>query len=139
MIMLNRRSLIAGGAGMAAMGTVAGVPGALAPAYAQDKVDLDELLVPSPLGDKVLGDADAPVTVVEYASMSCPHCASFHNRTWYAFKEKYVDTGQVRFVFREYPIDAPAYAVAMVARCAPADKFFPIIDLYLSRQDSWLR
>ncbi len=70
--------------------------------------------------------------------MTCPYCGRFHRQTWAALKEKYIDTGQVRFIFREYPLDPSAYAIAMLARCAPADRFFDIIDLYFTTQDAWL-
>jgi protein-disulfide isomerase len=97
-----------------------------------------ELLEPGPLGDKALGSPDAPVTVIEYASMSCPHCGAFHRETFDAFKEKYIDTGKVRFIFREFPLNSPAYVVAMLARCAPEDRFFTVIDAYFDQQDRWM-
>lgn len=106
-------------------------------AFAQE-VNVDELHTPGQLGEKVLGPADAPVTVVEYASMSCPHCANFDLTTFDQFKLKYIDSGKVRFIFREFPLNAPAYAVAMVARCAPGDSFFDIVHAYLRQQDKWL-
>lgn len=129
---LNRRAVLAG--------TVA-LPALTLPvsALAQDSVSQDELLVAGPLGDKALGDDNAPVTIVEYASMTCPHCGRFHRLTWAALKEKYIDTGKVRFIFREFPLDASAFAVAMLARCAPADRYFDILDLYFSTQESWLQ
>jgi protein-disulfide isomerase len=108
-------------------------------AMAQQAVDTAELHAPGQLGEKVLGPASAPVTVVEYASMSCPHCAHFDATTFDEFKLKYVDTGKVRYIFREFPLNAPAYAVAMVARCAPADRFFEVIHAYFRSQDQWLR
>ena len=129
MLKLDRRSFLA-----------AGIAGALAlgsPALAQE-VNVDELLKPGQLGEKSLGPADAKVTVVEYASMSCPHCANFDLTTFDAFKLKYVDSGKVRFIFREFPLNAPAYAAAMVARCAPGDRFFDIVHAYLRQQDKWL-
>lgn len=98
------------------------------PAFAES-VDLEELLIPGPLGDKILGDENAPVTIVEYASMTCGHCANFHKNTWPALKEQYVETGKVRFIFREYPLNNEAYAMSMLARCAPADKYFEIVDI----------
>ena len=97
-----------------------------------------ELHAPGQLGEKVLGPADAKVTVVEYASMSCPHCAHFDVTTFDDFKLKYIDSGKVRYIFREFPLNAPAYAVAMVARCAPADKFFDVVHAYFRSQDKWL-
>jgi protein-disulfide isomerase len=110
----------------------------LASAAAQDTVDPAELHAPGQLGEKVLGSADAPVTIVEYASMSCPHCAHFDATTFDEFKLKYVDSGKVRYIFREFPLNAPAYAAAMVARCAPADRFFDVIHAYFRNQDEWL-
>ncbi|MCK7610777.1 thioredoxin domain-containing protein [Roseibium sediminicola] len=94
-----------------------------------ESVDLEELLIPGPLGDKILGDENAPVTIVEYASMTCGHCANFHKKTWPSLKEQYVDTGKVRFIFREYPLNQEAFAMSMLARCAPADKYFEIVDI----------
>ncbi|WP_299811156.1 DsbA family protein [uncultured Roseibium sp.] len=106
------------------------------PAFAQS-VDLDELLKPGPLGDKVLGEEDAPVTIVEYASMTCGHCANFHKQTYADMKKDYIDTGKVRFIFREFPLDPVAAAAFMLARCAPADKYFEIVDIMFEQQRSW--
>lgn len=106
------------------------------PAFAQS-VDLDELLKPGPLGDKVLGEDDAPVTIVEYASMTCGHCANFHKQTYADMKKDYIDTGKVRFIFREFPLDPVAAAAFMLARCAPADKYFEIVDIMFEQQRSW--
>ena len=129
MLKLDRRLfLVAGMAGALALGS---------PALAQD-VNVDELLKPGQLGEKSLGPADAKVTVVEYASMSCPHCAHFDVTTFDQFKLKYIDSGKVRYIFREFPLNAPAYAAAMVARCAPADKFFDVVHAYFRSQDKWL-
>jgi len=109
-----------------------------APAALAEDVSVDDLLMPGPLGDKVLGPVDAPVSVVEYASMSCPHCAHFDETTFDDFKLKYIDSGKVRYVFREFPLNAPAVAVAMLARCAPADKFFDVVHTFFRTQDKWL-
>ncbi|GAA0778530.1 twin-arginine translocation signal domain-containing protein [Roseibium denhamense] len=106
------------------------------PAHAQD-VDLDDLLKPGPLGDKVLGDENAPVTIVEYASMTCGHCANFHIRTWPTIKKDYIETGKVRFIFREFPLDPVAAAAFMLARCAPQDKYFEVVDIMFEEQRSW--
>jgi protein-disulfide isomerase len=110
-----------------------------ASAFAQDAtVNVDELHSPGQLGEKSLGPADAKVTVVEYASMSCPHCANFDLTIFDQFKLKYIDSGKVRYIFREFPLNAPAYAAAMVARCAPADSFFDVVHAYFRSQDKWL-
>jgi protein-disulfide isomerase len=81
-------------------------------------------------GDMTLGDPKAKVTVIEYASVTCPHCGRFNNDVFPAFKAKYVDTGKVRYVFREFPTDPLQLAAAgfIVARCAPADKYYAVID-----------
>lgn len=82
------------------------------------------------VGDMSMGDAKAKVTVIEYASVVCPHCAAFNNDVFPAFKAKYIDTGKVRYVFREFPTSPVELAAAgfIVARCAPADKYFAVID-----------
>ena len=101
-------------------------------------VSMADLLVPGPLGDKIQGQADAPVTIVEYASMTCPHCSHFHETTYPEMKKKYIDTGKVRFIFREFPLDPLAAAAAMLARCAGKDKFFPLIDAFFAQQKDWV-
>lgn len=109
-------------------------------ALAQDgptSVDVTELMKPTALGDRVLGKADAPVTIVEYASMTCPHCAAFHAETWPALKTQYIDTGKARFIFREFPLDPLAAAASMLARCAPEDKYYDMIDLFFDHQREW--
>lgn len=107
-----------------------------APAWAQS-VDEDELLKPGPLGDKTLGDEAAPVTIIEYASMTCGHCANFHERTWPDLKKDYIETGKVRFIFREFPLDPVASAAFMLARCAPQEKYFDIVDIMFEEQRAW--
>ena len=96
-----------------------------------------ELMVAGPLGEMIEGDPKAPNTVIEYASMTCSHCANFHNTVFRDFKKLYVDTGKVRFIFREYPLDPLATSAAMLARCAPKDAFFPMIDLLFDHQNEW--
>jgi protein-disulfide isomerase len=98
------------------------------PAVAQT-VAQAELMQPGPLGDVAMGDANAPVTIIEYASMTCPHCANFAVNTFPALKEKYIDTGKVRFIFREFPFDPIAAGAFMLARCAGNDKYFAVVDL----------
>ena len=101
--------------------------------------DLSGLMEPGPLEDMMVGDENAPVTIVEYASMTCPHCASFHTQIYPELKTKYVDTGKVRLIFREFPLDARAYAAAMLARCADKQFYFPMIDVLFKQQSVWAR
>jgi protein-disulfide isomerase len=96
-----------------------------------------DLMTPSALGDQSLGKDDAPVTIIEYASMTCPHCAKFHEITYPELKKRYIDTGKVRFIFREFPLDPVAATAFMMARCAPKDKYFPLIEVLFQQQETW--
>ena len=110
-------------------------PAVPAPAPA-GSVDMAKLLETGALPDKVLGQADAPVTIVEYASMTCPHCAQFHNVTLPELKTKYIDTGKARLIFREFPFDPRAEAGFMLARCAD-DNYFPMVEVLFKQQQNW--
>lgn len=116
---------------------------AAAPALAGDKkpeyVNTGVLYKQPDIGDRMLGKADAPVTIVEYASATCPHCAEFHEKTWPVIKKKYVDTGKVRFIFREFPLDQLALAAFMLMRCAPKDKYHPMLGLIMKTQRTWVK
>jgi protein-disulfide isomerase len=122
--------------GIAALAAVALALGALpAPAQTLSPVDL---LQPGPLGDRQLGPDGAPVTIIEYASMTCPHCANFHKNTFPELKKRYIDTGKVRYIFREFvlnPLDAGA---VMLARCLDKDKYFDFVDVLFRKQDEWV-
>ena len=100
-------------------------------------VDMEAVMEEGPLPEMAIGEADAPVTIVEYMSLTCPHCAAFHAETFEAVKEKYVDTGQVRFVVRDFPFDPRAAAGAMLARCAPEGQYFPMIKTLFEQQQNW--
>jgi protein-disulfide isomerase len=106
---------------------------AMAPATAAD-IDVD-----AAMSERALGNADAPVTIVEYASMTCPHCASFHAETWPELKKRYVDTGKVRFVFSNFVLNAIDLRASMMARCAPAPQFFGLTDVLFKTQNAWAR
>jgi protein-disulfide isomerase len=88
--------------------------------------------------DMVMGAADAPLTVVEYASFTCPHCANFHNSTFDEFKTNYIDTGKVRFIYREVYFDRFGLWAAMVARCGGEMKYFGIADIFYETQRDWI-
>jgi protein-disulfide isomerase len=112
---------------------------------AEGDVDMAEVLKPGALPDMALGEANAPVTIVEYMSTTCPHCATFHNNTFDAIKTKYVDSGKVRFIVREFPFDPRAAAAFMLARCNPQDptklteagQYFPMISMLMKQQETW--
>jgi protein-disulfide isomerase len=88
------------------------------------------------LADKVMGDPAARVALVEYASLTCPHCASFHEGTLAQIKAAYIDTGKVKLVYRDYPLDETALSAAMIARCS-GDKYFSVLDLLYAGQGVW--
>jgi protein-disulfide isomerase len=104
---------------------------------AKEEPTVGALMEEGPLEDIVLGDPDAPYVIVEYASMTCPHCASFYNNVFPDVKEKYIDTGKARFVFREFPLDGLAVAASMLARCAGEERFYPMIDGLFETQETW--
>lgn len=89
--------------------------------------------------DHVMGDVDAPITIVEYASMTCGHCADFHTKYYGEVKEKLVDTGRVKFVFRPLPWDNRALAVSMVAECAPEEDYSTFISAFFNTHETWVR
>ena len=101
--------------------------------------DLSTLMEAGPLGEHVMGDPDAPVTIIEYASMTCPHCRSWHKQAYPVIKEKYLDTGKAKLYFREFPFDPAAAAAFMLADCAGEDKYFSMIDVLFEKQQVWAR
>ncbi len=129
----TRRNVVQG---IAALGLAAASPAFPDAAFAQSPTAAD-LGVAGPLGDVWLGSADAKCTIIEYASMTCSHCAHFHATTWPALKSKYIDTGKVRFSLREFPLDPLATAGFMLARCDGADKYYAVTDLLFSKQRDW--
>ena len=112
-------------------------PAAVQVPESQGNVDMAELLKPGALPDKQLGKDDAKVTIVEYASMTCPHCAHFAETTFPDLKTKYIDTGKARYILREFPFDPSAEAGFMLARCAK-DNYFPMVDVLFKQQPAWV-
>jgi protein-disulfide isomerase len=142
--MTSRRRFVSAAAAVAAFGLlqIAGTAqptsaiGGLLVSSAQ-AATTEELLVAGPLGEKALGDPEAPNLVVEYASLTCPHCRAFHDTTFSAFKEKYIDTGKVYFVFRQFPLNPLDAAAIMLTNCVPEERFFPLVDLLYDHQADW--
>jgi len=107
-------------------------------AFAQSAADVAK---PVSLPDMAIGPADAKVTITEFASMTCPHCAAFNAETFPKIKAEYIDTGKIRYIFREFPLDIKAAAGSMLARCiAKGDpsKYFAVVDILFKTQDQWI-
>src|SRR6185312_15192742 len=141
MVLINRREFCRNAAvvalAAAALGTTALTP--LGRALADPIPEL-ELMKPDALPDMAIGDAKAPVTVIEYASMTCPHCAHFDQTTFPELKKRYIDTGKVRFILREFPLDSLAAAAFMLARCAgesDPSKYYALVDTLFRQQNQW--
>jgi protein-disulfide isomerase len=136
---VSRRAILAGASTLAASVAFS------LPAFAQkkpaaagvDSVPLDEFMKVGDLPEISMGPADAKVTIVEYASMTCGHCANFHNKVFPELKTKYIDTGKVRFIFREFPLEDFAAAASMLARCSGGEKTYPLIGILFAKQDQW--
>ena len=131
MIHISRRSLFLSTATFAFAAT----------ARAEDppaKVDLSDLLTPPESGEIEVGAKDAKVTIVEYGSASCPHCAAFYKDVFVKLKSDYIDPGKVRFIFREFPHNDQGLAAFMVARCLPIDKYFALLDVFFTTQQTWV-
>ena len=120
--MITRRHILSAAASLAAMPLMGRM------SWAQDA---------EPLPDMILGDPDAPIEIIEYSSMTCPHCAAFHVQTLPTLKERYLDTGKAKLVFREFPLDRVALTASAVARCAGEDRFFSFIDVLFRTQAQW--
>jgi protein-disulfide isomerase len=134
---LSRRELLSLSA--TALAVTAGLSflPSLALAKGPTEVPVEELMKPGPLGDLSLGNKDSKVTVIEYASMTCGHCAHFARDVWPEFRKKYVDTNKIHYIFREFPLDNLAAAASMLARCAGDDKTFPLIEVLFAKQADW--
>jgi protein-disulfide isomerase len=119
-------------------GTYIGLGAAIA---AEDQAAPAKEAAPAPaesaLPDMVLGKEDAPVTIVEYSSLSCPHCAHFHRDVMPTLKSDYIDTGKLRYIEREFPLNNAALGGAVLARCVDPSRFFAFTDLLFSRQEDW--
>lgn len=144
----TRRALLGGVAVTAlSLALPLGVSEALAQEVPQSQgnVDMAKALQPGSLPEMTIGEEKAPIQVIEYMSMTCPHCATFHNTTFEAIKTKYVDTGKVRFIIREFPFDPVATAAFMLARCSPQDpkqasnpaQYYAMVSMLFKQQRAW--
>ena len=139
---LTRRELLTASA-VLALGAAAVSAGVLPPfttlAIAADtNPSPEDLAHAGPGGDIMIGSDKAPVTIIEYASMTCPHCAHFEETTLPELKKRYIDTGKVRYVMREFPLDALAAAGFMLARCAGPDKYESVVETLFAKQPDWV-
>ncbi len=128
---MNRRNILIN---TGRLGLLLGAAGALQPWLARpasaEEIGADE---------RILGAADAPITIIEYASMTCPHCATFHANSYKDLKSDWVDSGKARFVFRHFPLDGLALRASALAECLQGNAFFGFIDLLFATQQSWAR
>ena len=127
---LTRRLVLQGAAAIAAVAALG------APANAQEAAP-EATATPRAIVEMSLGDPNAPVTVIEYASFTCPHCAAFHREAFPQLKADYIDQGLVHFIMRDVYFDRPGLWAAMIARCAGEDRYFGVADLLYARQESW--
>jgi protein-disulfide isomerase len=139
-LLLTRRQFVTATAPFAF--AVAGLGGAipqLTPAaWAEDSPSPADLADAGPDGDISVGSDKAPVTIIEYASMTCPHCAHFSETTFPELQKRYIDTGKVRFTLRPFPLDALSAAGFMLARCGGNDKYMPIVETLFAKQPEWI-
>jgi protein-disulfide isomerase len=140
-VKITRRAFCEGTALGLALALTSSPFGLIREALAQASPSPADVMQPGPLPEMVVGDEKAPVTIVEYASMTCSHCAQFHKDTYPKLKAQYIDTGKVRFIFREFPLDPLAAGAFMLARCAGndnKDRYFALVDTLFSEQKTWV-
>jgi len=116
------------------------MPGAAEPSGREiiERPTLAEILQPGSLPERVVGRADAPVTIIKYASLTCPYCRKFQLETFPQLKREYIDTGKVRFILREFPIGKQSGQATIAWRCAPPDKQLAVYERFLSQQARWV-
>lgn len=137
---ISRRKLLIGAAAIVAAGGVdyfGRTRSLLDSLIGEAKAQPSALLVPGPLGDMVQGSETAPVTIVEYASLTCPACRKFAVETLPELKKRYIDTGKVRFIFREFALNDVDLLAIVVARCAPKERYFPLVETLFEKQEMW--
>ena len=125
--MISRRFLIGAMAALPAAAMLAPAPGTHAAGIGERP------------GDLALGDPDAPVTLIEYFSLTCPHCEWFHKNIYNRLKPEYVDTGKLRYIARDFPLNMPAVQAAILAHCAGRERYFSYVDVLFQTFDDWAR
>ena len=128
-VRLSRRTFTGSALALAA---VTGSPFALTSAAQAESHAGNPLITP-----RIMGNTDAKVHIIEYSSMTCPHCANFHANALPQIKAQYIDTGKASFEIRDYPLNEPAAIGTLLARCAPEDRYFPLVDMLFSQMQSW--
>jgi len=139
-VSLSRRSFLRASTAVATAAVV-GV-GSLMPSPSQAATQLiawDKAVPPADYPERVIGKVDAPVTIIEYSSLTCGHCATFHNEVLPMVKEKLLDTGKARLVVRDFPLDQYAFAAALIARRAPKESYEGLVATYFAQQHVWTR
>jgi protein-disulfide isomerase len=141
--MLTRRDFVVGTGALTL--AAAGLASAFAPERwslitpaAAQTPSASDLAKAGPLEEMALGPENAPVTIIEYASMTCSHCANFSTKTFPELKKRYIDTGKVRYILREFPLDPLAAGAFMLARCAGKNKYYPMVETLFEQQKDWV-
>jgi len=111
------------------------IAGALLSTFASAEI----LSTDDAMQDRVIGNAEAPITIIEYASLTCPHCANFHAETLPQIKKEWIETGKAKLIYRDFPLDKYAASASMIARCAPNDKYFIFLNAFFAQQKNWSR
>lgn len=111
----------------------------LEPKEATQQASTNVLDIEKMMEDRPQGNTNAPITFIEYASMTCPHCADFNNRLLPEIKKELIDTGKIRMIFRDFPLDRYAVKASMLSRCAPPEKYHEIVDILFKEQSQWIK
>ena len=134
---ISRRSLIIGAASILTAGSLGSFASVIDALSGKALAQPSNLMVPGPLGDMIQGSETAPVTIIEYASLTCSHCRTFMVGTYPELKKRYIDTGKVRYILREFALNDIDLLAIVIARCAPKERFFPLVETLFEKQDQW--
>lgn len=128
---MNRRKILTTTAAVSALAVGSSMGLRIPSAYADDVKLYDD--------DRIVGSPDAPITIVEYASLTCPHCASFHANTYPELKKQWIDTGRAKLVFRHFPLDGIGLRAAAVSNCLEGERHFGFIEILMKSMQQWAR